>query len=279
MSEAATEDRQKVLSSTYALLIGQSVELTHIASTTLGEGNTGNRAIQILLAIHADPGASPSKLADRLGLARSAVARAISTLEDRGLVLRRSDRQDRRVMHLTITDAGRGRIELFERELARYFGSVAPSVQELLDAWQGERLVLAKGHVAPLAAASALASTGGAYVQDVQAALEPFGISHAADRFAISLLNERKGLQPVQLARALRLTTGGVSQLVDRLEARNLVRRTHLSGGDRRAVVITLTDRGDEAAAVMLDALDAHAPAIREALALITRVEQIPGAA
>lgn len=279
MGKTATEDRQRVLSSTYVLLIALTVELTHIASTTLGEGNTGNRAVQTLLAIHSDPGVGPSTLAERLGLTRSAVARALRDLEDRGLVSRRSDRHDRRVMHLTITDAGRGRIESFERELARYFGSLVSSVQELLNAWQEERLVPANGHVTPLAAATALASAGSTYVQDIQAALEPFGVSHPADRFAISLLNEHKVLQPVQLATALRLTTGGISQLVDRLEAENLVRRTHPSGGDRRAVFISLTDRGDETAAVMLDALDAHAPTIREALELVTRVEQIPGAA
>jgi len=91
MSGSVVDGRRKVLPSINAVLVGQTVEMSHIAGATLGDGTTTNRAIQILLAIHADPGATPSTIAERFVVARSAVARAVRDLEDHGLVSRTSD--------------------------------------------------------------------------------------------------------------------------------------------------------------------------------------------
>jgi DNA-binding MarR family transcriptional regulator len=279
MARAVIDEHRAVLSAVEVLLIEQTVELTRIAASTLGDGTVANRAIQVLLAVHSDTGARPSVIATRQGMARSSVARALRSLEERGLVSRTPDRADRRVMHLAITDDGRRRISSFQRELGRYFETTAPAVLHLLDALGTPVRPSDDVHVAPLDAAAALAGVGAAYVDDVQNAIAPFGITHAADRQTIALLREHEGLRPSELASTLHLTTGGVSQLVDRLEGSDLVRRTHPTDGDRRTVVVTLTDRGDEAAAALLDCLDRHLPAICSALVLTTRVDAVRGAA
>lgn len=279
MARAVTDERRAVLSAVEVLLIEQTVELTRIAASTLGDDTVANRAIQVLLAVHSDAGARPSVIATRQGMARSSVARALRSLEERGLVSRTPDRADRRVMHLAITDNGRRRISSFQSELGRYFETTAPIVCQLLDAL-GARVLPSDGvHVSPLDAAAALAGVGAVYVDDVQNAIAPFGITHAADRQTIALLREHGGLRPSELASTLHLTTGGVSQLVNRLEGSDLVRRTHPTDGDRRTVVVTLTDRGDEASAALLDCLDRHMSAICSSLVLTTRVDAVRGAA
>jgi DNA-binding MarR family transcriptional regulator len=279
MARAVIDEHRALLSAVEVLLIEQTVELTRIAASTLGDGTVANRAIQVLLAVHSDTGARPSEIATRNGMARSSVARALRSLEERGLVSRTPDRADRRAMHLVVTADGRRRISSFQRELGRYFETTAPIVHQLLDAL-GTAVLPSDGvHVSPLDAAAALAGVGAAYVDDVQNAIAPFGITHAADRQTIALLREHGGLRPSELASTLHLTTGGVSQLVDRLEGSDLVRRTHPTDGDRRTVVVTLTDRGDEAAAALLDCLDRHLPAICSALVLTTRVDAVRGVA
>jgi DNA-binding MarR family transcriptional regulator len=51
------------------------------------------------------------------------------------------------------------------------------------------------------------------------------------------------GLQVGDLARALRITVGGTSKLVDRIEAAGLIRR-EAAAGDRRACKLVLTHAG-----------------------------------
>jgi DNA-binding MarR family transcriptional regulator len=51
--------------------------------------------------------ASPSELADHLGLSRGALSARLGPLEDAGLVSRTVDRDDRRRVHVRLTAAGR----------------------------------------------------------------------------------------------------------------------------------------------------------------------------
>jgi DNA-binding MarR family transcriptional regulator len=68
-------------------------------------------------------------------------------------------------------------------------------------------------------------------------------------------------LQQVELSRQLSLTTGGVTRLVDRLEAAGLVRRT-FRPDDRRASYAELTEAGleavERATRVHLDGVQRH---------------------
>ena len=50
--------------------------------------------------------ASPSELADHLGLSRGALSNRLGVLEADGLVTRTTDAQDRRRVHVTLTPAG-----------------------------------------------------------------------------------------------------------------------------------------------------------------------------
>jgi DNA-binding MarR family transcriptional regulator len=69
------------------------------------------------------------------------------------------------------------------------------------------------------------------------------------------------GVRMTDLAREIVLSKAGLTSLVDRLQARGLVQRTP-DPDDRRAMRITLTDRGEEAfraaARIHLDGIHEH---------------------
>ncbi len=58
------------------------------------------------------------------------------------------------------------------------------------------------------------------------------------------LTHNREGLTPGQLGTVLALTSGSITKLVDRLEARKLAHRVRLPDGDRRSVTVKATEDG-----------------------------------
>jgi DNA-binding MarR family transcriptional regulator len=58
------------------------------------------------------------------------------------------------------------------------------------------------------------------------------------------LVHHREGLTPGQLGARLAITSGSVTKLVDRLEARRLARRIRKPHADRRSVTVVATRSG-----------------------------------
>ena len=91
----------------------------------------------------------------------------------------------------------------------------------------------------------------------------------------LDILGTRGPMTAGQLAEAVRLTTGAVTGVLDRLEAAGLVRRVR-DTKDRRRVIVEVTDEVDRQAApvygpLMEDAAKAHAAFSADELELITR--------
>lgn len=80
--------------------------------------------------------ASPSDLADHLGLSRGALSARLGPLEDAGLVTRTVDRGDRRRVHVRLTAAGRRAFDrharLESRDEAALLGALSPADQRRL---------------------------------------------------------------------------------------------------------------------------------------------------
>jgi DNA-binding MarR family transcriptional regulator len=75
--------------------------------------------------------------------------------------------------------------------------------------------------------------------------------------------------RPVEIQTATGMTSGGVTKLLDRMEAVGLIERAHgVVPGDRRAIVVRLTDDGVRYArllvAGLLDSLDATRVIVRD---------------
>lgn len=95
----------------------------------------------------------------------------------------------------------------------------------------------------------------------------------------LDILGTRGPMTAGQLAEAVRLTTGAVTGVLDRLEAAGLVRRIR-DTQDRRKVIVAVTDELDRVGApvygpLITDAAEAHAVFDAGELELITRFIRI----
>ena len=260
-------DRGKVLQAG-VLMFTLTGELTQVAVETLGAGNSGNRQVQILLALHARPGLTPSGLAESLGISRSSMSHALARFEAEDLIDRSVDESDRRSVHLGLSPKGHARLRAFERALGGVLRGRAADLRAgttLLgfpvapDTWSD---------LSVLQAGECLGSVGAAYVDEVTTVMRPLGPLEWRERFVMALLHQQGELRPAWLANSLRMSTSGTSTLLDRLEALGLIRRTQgPDAGDRRAVLVSLTPQGARTAEAALDVLERQAKDFADAMA------------
>ncbi|MDH3363035.1 MAG: MarR family transcriptional regulator [Gammaproteobacteria bacterium] len=132
------------------------------------------------------------------------------------------------------------------------------AVDDILEQWSEERPEL---DTASLGVVIRVMSLYRAFVRQATEALEPLGLE-LFEYDALSALR-RQGkpyaLPATRLASATGLSSGAMTNRVDRLEQRGLVRRRR-DENDRRGVVVSLTARGrraiDKAIQLRLDAAD-----------------------
>lgn len=260
-----------------ALLLSErfSVGLTRVAVETLGEHRSGNRDVELLLAIHGAPDASPGWLSTATSRDPASVSRSLRHLVDERLVTRRPSPVDGRSSLVRLSRRGRTRIANFELALSAFIAEAAPLVKEIVDLLKvpDDVTVGARG---VLEATNILARVGAAYVNDVTDALRPFAVSDRLERFTLTLLLDRGDLRPRDLVHEFGLLGSQVTEVLDRLSGMGILVRGHDDPADRRAVVVRLTDRGKTAADVQLDVFARHADRICSALALTAR---LPGGA
>lgn len=278
VSEQPAVSRTDALSRAHVLLIRYTVDLTRLAEATLGPQHAGNRDVQIMLALSSRPGSTPSELAEALGTTRSGVSHRLQGLQQEGLVDRSTDTRDRRSARLRLTSKGVRRVRAFEDAVGRRFQVMAAASLEVVELLRpGTR---ATATVSPLELASQLGGAGARYVGEVVPLLAAYGVVDATDRFALTLIRHFGAPRPSRLAHELDLTYGGLSAVLDRLERAGLVLRTHRPDlGDRRTILITLTERGDQAAMLALDVLDRHSDAMCSVLSQTALVAWSSGAA
>lgn len=250
-----------------------SADITEIAVQLLGRGEIENRDIQILLAVVGSGPVTPTRLAETTGAAPSVVSRALGRLEDAGVVARNRDAGDRRSVLVTVTGKGRRRITAFSDRLGDYFAAGEPLLKEMFHVLDlSSDRPAAGAPVDPIVAAAEMSRSGAAFVDDVTTALNPFGVREFADRFALVLIFLAGEQRPSRIADELGFTMSGTSGLLTRLESAGLITRRHDAiSDDRRAVVLRLTPRGEEAVLVQLDTFARHVPNLGAALLLTWR--------
>lgn len=250
------------------LLYRYTQDLTAAAAATLGPGFTSNRDVMILAAVAEQPGITPGELKVRLDVPRITVSRGTKRLLTAGLLQSAPGATDRRTTGFWLTAPGRRRLRHFESELRVGLLALQPLVKEAYEllrmAPPGEDL---PRFVDPIPAVEAVTRVGAGFAAEAQAALEPFGIGEFMERHAITHLLLLEQARPTELAAELGLSPAGISGLLDRLEGAGLVTRRHdLVPGDRRAVLVELTDRGRDAVGLQLTLLAKHAPTLMAAL-------------
>jgi DNA-binding MarR family transcriptional regulator len=84
--------------------------LARAREAAFADDEIGRASFKVLLALRrlGPPyTAQPSQLAEQLGLSRGALSGRLSPLEEDGLIVRTTDADDRRRVHVALTDAGR----------------------------------------------------------------------------------------------------------------------------------------------------------------------------
>ncbi|WP_433073028.1 MarR family winged helix-turn-helix transcriptional regulator [Dactylosporangium sp. CA-052675] len=82
---------------------------TQLRRDVLAEGGLQHWQFKVLLMLRRNGPpytASPSQLADLLGLTRGALSARLAAIEDAGWIVREPDARDRRRVHVRLTDAG-----------------------------------------------------------------------------------------------------------------------------------------------------------------------------
>jgi DNA-binding MarR family transcriptional regulator len=259
-------DTQQRLARAVVRVYQYSLRLTALVDDVVGAGSSGNAEVQVLTALVETPALRPRDIMELTGLSRAGVAALVSRLEEIGLVERRHGKQDRRTVLTSLTRAGRRRLAELDTALEWHFVESRPIVEEIVTLLSGDQASSAKRDVSETAlmVAGRMGAAGAPY--DSQLADE-VGLVNAKSRIALAALLADGPLRPGELADVLELTSGGLTYLVNQLEADGLVERSYgLLVEDRRAVVISLTERGAETAGTIASIFDAHSAGICDAL-------------
>jgi DNA-binding MarR family transcriptional regulator len=76
------------------------------------------------------PGLEPLALSRRLGLSKSAVSRLLLRLKRRGQITQEKDQNDRRAVHLCLTEKGKRTANLINLESIALFGSILSRIHK-----------------------------------------------------------------------------------------------------------------------------------------------------
>lgn len=129
---------------------------------------------------------------------------------------------------------------------------IRDEVDALIPAWEAE---LSPRLVGALELSKRLSRIGGLFEQAIRTELGELGLTYA--EFDVLAALHRAGephrLKPSELSRSLFLTSGGVSNVLQRLAAAGYVERG-ANPGDGRSRWVRLTEEGREVAAKALDA-------------------------
>lgn len=87
--------------------------------------NLTRNELDILLFLHNNPGYDrAADIVSRRGIAKSHVSLGVASLEEKGLLLRRFSRQDRRTAHLELTEQGRVIAAQAKEKQTQYFSAL-----------------------------------------------------------------------------------------------------------------------------------------------------------
>jgi DNA-binding MarR family transcriptional regulator len=244
-----------------------SLGVTSLIDDVVGVGSSGNAEVIVLTALVETPSLRPREMMDLTGLSRAGVAAMVARLEEVGLVERSPGKRDRRTVYTSLTRTGRRRLAELDAALEWHFVESRPLLEEIVSLLSGDvpGTESREASETALRVAGAMGAAGAPYVSQLA---DDVGMASSKSGIALCTLLADGPTRPGQLADVLGLTSGGLTYLVDQLEADGLVERSYgLLAEDRRAVVIRLTEQGEEMARTIVSVFGAHSADIRDALA------------
>jgi DNA-binding MarR family transcriptional regulator len=261
--QAPTTNRERQLAAASLLLRRHSEMIGEMTERVIATSSPHD--LSVLSHLRAHPAQRPHALMAVTGLGRPSVAAVVARLERLGLVERRFGELDRRTMLASLTARGRRRMAGLEQALEQHFADSGSQVREILGLLGCTEPVLSErgDDDTAIAAVGRLADAGAAYEAGLDARLQTLsGRQHDA---ILALLADGPA-RPKQLAETLQLSSGGLTYVIDQLEAEGFVTRSYGTGDDRRSVVVELSASGLEHGRAMCAALAANAEAFCAAL-------------
>jgi len=256
--DAATRDR-------LALLLVQVHRMSMVFNRAIdGAGLSELRAnpeISVCLALHRMGALRPRDLQQTARLTSGGLTKLLDRLEMAGLVRRgtRGTDNDGRAVEVRLTPAGRRAVVRLSRAIDGAHDDVRPFAKEIayLAAECGGG---PSADVEPCGELLACLARLGITLMDsaVGATGSPTSIDYSA-LLVVCHAELEHGCRPGSLMELLDLSSGGVTKLLDRLEADGLVRRDYgVVDADRRAVVVTATPHGRRMMVHALTRVEAH---------------------
>jgi DNA-binding MarR family transcriptional regulator len=243
-----------------------------IEDAGLGEWSP-NVAITVLARVSTDGPTRPRDLLGPTRLTRGGLSNLFDRLEAAGLIERSYGDVpgDRRGATIAATDAG--------AEVATRISQIVALVLQEHQAALAQltaTLAVIDPHWRPQAVATPRTSTKqleqlgrlGAALSESEALAFTTDDDPSPGHTAVVLCSaaQRGHTRPKELCERTGLTSGGVSQLLDRLEVANLIRRRTGLATDRRAVTIELTQQGHQRLERLLISASNHLSLLRLAL-------------
>jgi len=241
-----------------------------------GDMEGSNAYIVLLTTLTADGPQRPQQLATACDLTTGGLSGLLKRLETRGVVRRTSGtiEHDRRSVVVTFTDHGRRHATEVIDMFMRGIGSRATQIKELVEALEGSDGD--NGRIsadAPQSTAEIVRSLAqmGQQLGHAITAFHPEGnILDVAAVTTVLAIDEAQECRPGYLADRMRISSGGMTRLLDRLERAGLVHRSYgTPATDRRGSFVHLTESGTE---VARRAADAAAPLADEFFSVLRSV-------
>lgn len=82
----------------------------------------------VLLNIHSDEGTPATKIAPLMGLEARSLSRLLKTMEEKGLIYREADHNDRRMVRIVLTKAGKKKKEKSRETVLRFNEAVRSKI-------------------------------------------------------------------------------------------------------------------------------------------------------
>lgn len=208
---------------------------------------SSNRSVQVLMRLHSAGPVRPRDLQAPTGLTSGGLSKLLDRLVTLGVVERfaRGGAGDGRSVLVRLTRSGHAAVRRMTNALVDAHDDCRPLAKELeqLAETTGARPMVLDCEVTDVV--ELMARAGAVVIVALGRGEGPAAIDATRALTALGYVDLNPQSRPISLVDLLGLSTGGVSKLLDRLEAEGLLERRHgLLESDRRAVVLEVTDAG-----------------------------------
>ncbi len=244
-----------------------------------------NRDCQVLSMLLREGPERPRDLLPRLGMTSGGLTKLLDRLENLHLVTREYGHVpgDHRGVTVTLTMAGTAAITAVGLVVERSLNDNGPKISRALELLEriapGQSVHIDDENSTPPgnSIVSGLAELGEALLCALTTDLELGDQNSANTTLALWCIGRSAMTRPSHLIDATGLSSGGVSKLLDQLEAAGLVCRTTGRSIDGRAVTVELTERGRDELTSRLVQMSEHLDWVRRTLLRVATVAGIRG--